>query len=110
LRFGSLTFPNAGVRNVRIGGDVYDVSLADGVKVRRNGDDLLECTARTIVRLPLSGPPSAPIEIVSRSAGRLIVLDAEWVGGTQRPARVNGQAQIKPRSAGPKTLAYVWGE
>ncbi len=110
LRFGSLTFPDAGVRNVRVAGDVYDVTLAEGVTVRRNGDELFECTARAIVRMPLSDSPSAPIEIVSRGAGRLIVLDAEWVGGTQRAARVNGRTQIQPQSAGPKTLAYVWGD
>jgi len=110
LRFGSLDFPDAGVRNVRVGGDVYDVSLAKGLKVRRNGDEVLECTARAIVRIPLSGPPLQPIEIVSRGAGVLIILDAKGIGGAGRPARVNGRRQVEPRSVGPHTLSYGWGE
>ncbi len=68
LRVGSIDFPSAAVRNVRIGNDLYDVVLAAGVHVRRNGRRLLDSTTRAIIRIPLplregvgGGSPGTPL-------------------------------------------------
>ena len=71
LRFGSIHFPDAGLRNVRLGGDVYDVRLDAGVQVRRNGQPFLRCSTRAIVRLPLGGSSDEPVELMAPAGGEL---------------------------------------
>ena len=85
LRFGSLRFPDAGVRNVRVGGHVYDVTLDDGVHVRRDGRRYLDSTRRAIVRLPLRAGPRSPIVLGGPPDARLVVHDPRHA---QRPVQV----------------------
>ncbi len=104
LRLGSVAFPDADVRNVRVGGGLYGVRLHEGVEVVRDGRPLLECTTRAIVRLPLGSAAGEPIEISARTTGRLTLhLSGEAV----RPARVNGRT-IQPASNGEATAVYNW--
>jgi hypothetical protein len=71
LRLGSLKFPNACVRNVRLGGGLWDVELGEGVRVERDGRPVLECNRRVIVRLPLEAVADRPVEISAGGPGRL---------------------------------------
>lgn len=104
LRFGSAGFPDAGVRNVRLGGAAYDVELGEGLCVSRDGQPLLQCTARAVVRLPLNAPPDRPIEVSSAASGRLTL---HVPGGPPRPARVNGQATRTAATRGTAAV-YDW--
>jgi len=72
LRFGSIDFPDCSVRNVRIGGHVFDVDLNRGVYVRRDGKHFLACGTRAIIRIPLQNP-NAPVEILTRESDELLI-------------------------------------
>lgn len=103
LRFGSVTFPDAGVRKVRVGGASYDVNLHQGLSVSRNGQPLLECNTRAIVRLPSATLPDQPIEISAPVPGRLRL----WTpGGPERPARVNRRTTTPATQDG--VAVYNW--
>lgn len=104
LRFGSVSFPSAGVRNVRIGSDRYEVRLDEGMKVIRNGEPFIECDSRMTVRIPVSGGPDQPIEISAPGAGRLILSTPEQ---SSRACRINGTRTIHAErtAAG---LVYRW--
>jgi hypothetical protein len=104
LRFGSLAFPDAGVRNVRLGGARYDVQLGDDLRVHRDGAPLLECSPRAIVRLPLHAAAETPIDIRAAGAGRLTLRCA---AESAPPARLDGRT-IPPVSAGGGSAAYRW--
>jgi hypothetical protein len=104
LRFGSVKFPNAAVRNVRLGGAVYDVHLDSGLNAQRNGEPLLECTTRAIVRLSLDASTDTPVEIRARGAGQ---LKLHVPGETARPASVNGHV-VPPLSIEKATVTYQW--
>ena len=109
LRFGSLKFPDASVRNVRIAGDTYDVELAEGVTVRRNGERLLTCDARVIVRIPVSPRSAQPVEITADRAGSLALGARLSAGAERRPARINGRTIVEPRIAA-GACVYAWRE
>ncbi len=103
LRLGSLKFPNAAIRNVHAGGAVYDVELADGLHVQRNGSVFLECTTRAIIRIPVAPRAGEPLEITAAGPGRLVLQDDQT---PVRPARVNGTQLIEPSAASP--AVYSW--
>jgi hypothetical protein len=71
LRFGSRRFPDAGLRNVHIGPDRYDVRLDRGVHACRNGRPFLDCTTRAVIRLPIAGDGEQPIEVTPAGRGTL---------------------------------------
>jgi len=102
LRLGSLSFPDAGLKNVRIGADRYDVKLGKGVRVKRNGEKLLDCTTRAIIRLPLRGAEDDPIEVISAEAGRLTLHQPSKPA---RRVRLPGDEVVEPVKKGPK-LTY----
>ncbi|HUU98924.1 MAG TPA: trehalase family glycosidase [Phycisphaerae bacterium] len=104
LRIGSLNFPNASIRNVRLGGAVYDVELDKGVQARRNGAPLVNCTTRAIVRIPLHAPPEQPIEISAAGSARLTLHSSD---APARPARVNAATLVSPSPDG-SVVNYVW--
>ena len=104
LRFGSVRFPSAGARNVRIGRAVYDVQLGVGLSVQRDGEPLLECTTRAIVRLPLLAPGTTAMDIRAKDAGQLTLHIA---AGSAPPARVNGR-EVPAASGGNATAVYRW--
>ncbi len=104
LRIGSLNFPNASIRTVRLGGAVYDVELDKGVQARRNGTPLVDCTTRAIVRIPLHGAPEQPIEISAAGSGRLTLHSSD---APARPARVNAVTLVSPLPDG-SVVNYVW--
>lgn len=93
LRFGSLRFPPAGVRNARLGEDRFDVELDEALRVSRNGRPFLECRPRAIVRIPLSSDESRPLLIHADSGGRLSLHAPEFA---RRSASVNGAAPLAP--------------
>jgi glycogen debranching enzyme len=93
LRFGSMDLPDSAVRNFQLAGASYDVEVAAGVQVRRNGQTLLECPTRAIVRLPVSAAADALIEIGAPENGSLALHS---VTGPVRRARVNGARVIDP--------------
>jgi hypothetical protein len=103
LRIGSLDFHDSTLRNVRLGDDLYEVRIADGVQVRRGGRRVLECTTRAIVRIPLSGPPDEPLTIHARDAGRL-TLDGL---STPRAARLVDGRMLTPQKRGSR-LRFTW--
>jgi hypothetical protein len=109
LRFGSVAFPNAGVRNVRIGDDAYDVTLGEGVLVRRGGRPFLECSVRAIVRLPPEWRPDAPVEISAIRGGRLVLRGLRKAGWRPRAALLNGAVLLVPR-VGTRCTFYTWAE
>ncbi len=49
LRFGSLTTERSTVRNVRIAGHSYDVTIGGCLRVRRDGEPILDCDASTVI-------------------------------------------------------------
>ena len=102
LRLGSLKFPDAGVRNVRVGGDVYDVELERGVRVLRNGQPYLECDGRVVVRIPLVDGPERPIEVAAAGPARIIFPAAlrPW-----RSVLINGNTLVPALGPIP---TYVW--
>jgi hypothetical protein len=104
LRFGSLGFPAAGVKNVRIGGALYDVQLDQGLSVQRDGRPLLECDTRAIIRLPLHAPADTPIDVRATSAGRLTLHQAAQ---SAPAARFNGRT-LRPTSTRGSTTVYQW--
>jgi hypothetical protein len=104
LRFGSVQFPNAGVRNVRVGGDVYDVELHDGLTVSRNGRRFLDSSGRAIVRVPFGARAGEPIEISAATPGRL-TLHAP--GEAPCPIRLDDRT-IPPVSGGEAGALYCW--
>jgi hypothetical protein len=104
LRFGSVDFPNAAVRNVRVGGACYDVGLDRGVRVYRDGRPLLECSTRVIVRIPLGAMPEQPIQVTAGAPGRLTLHDPEQ---SRSPVLINGDRMVAPASA-EGGAAYSW--
>ena len=103
LRFGSIRFPNASVRNVRLAGDAYDVDLSDGVRVQRNGKLLLECSNRAIIRVPAAAPDDTPLDIRGAGGGTLT-----WYGdGPPRLARLNDRQTLTPQTSQGRTV-YTW--
>jgi hypothetical protein len=102
LRFGSLRFPDAAVRRVRLGGEMWDVELGRGVRVMRNGEPYLECDTRAIIRLPPAASPDQPIEVTATGPGRLVLHDPAY---TARPMRVNGGNAATPTGDPP---AFAW--
>ncbi len=104
LRFGSVKLPAAGVRNVRVGGAVYDVHLDDGLNVQRDRKPLLDCTTRAVVRLPLHAPANTPLDIRAKDAGQLTL----HIAPESAPlARVNGR-EIRAASGRDATAVYRW--
>jgi len=109
LRCGSLEFANAGLKNVRLGPDTYEVKLDRGVHVRKNGQPLLDCTTRAIVRMPLATPGLAvpaeqPLTIAATARGTLTL---HGVKGPARPARLSDGRVIVPQKRGAQ-LVYSW--
>jgi len=104
LRFGSVRLSAAGVRNVRVGGAVYDVHLDDGLNVQRDRKPLLDCTTRAVVRLPLHAPANTPMDIRARDAGQLTL---HLAAQSAPPARVNGR-EVRAASGGDATAVYRW--
>ena len=104
LRFGSVRFPNAVIRNARVGGSLYDVELDEYLKVARDGRPFLECTSRAIIRLPLDQASAQPIDITTTSPGRLTI---RHLGTPVPPARLNDEATLRGEVQG-DTAAYVW--
>jgi hypothetical protein len=104
LRFGSLKFPDAAIRNVWVGGHRYDVELHDGVAVARDGQAFLECDTRAIIRIPLTAAADQPVEIRASGGGRL-ALHAPC--GPPRQARINGGMAIRVATDTGGT-AYKW--
>lgn len=104
LRFGSIAFEDAAIRNLRLGGDVYDVELGAGVLVRRNEAPFLECPTRVIVRLPLARSSAAPIEIRADGPGAMTLHDRRWAG---RSARINAGEAVAP-AADREAIVYRW--
>ncbi|MBN1514254.1 MAG: hypothetical protein JXB13_19715 [Phycisphaerae bacterium] len=103
LRFGSLRFPAATVRNYRLAGHVYDVDCGDaGLRITRDGRPYLACTTRAIVRLPLAG--DGPVDIRAAGPGELTVHDEAFA---RRPGRINdGGAIGSERRDG--TVVFRW--
>ena len=99
LRFGSLKFPNAGILNMHLGDDVYEVDMNGDLRVKRNRFPFLECTCRAIVRIPTSGPADAPIEVATEpgAKGTLTLHNAPE---PLRPVKLNGGRQITPVTKG----------
>ncbi len=99
LRFGSVHFPDAGLRSLRLGGRTFDVQLDDRLRVWEEGRPFLECTRRAIVRLPISPPLDRPIEVVCPQSAqlRLHVAPTRWRrlclqdGTLVRPRRRRGR-------------------
>ncbi len=85
LRFGSLHFPDAGVRNVHIGNHCYDVALDQGVHVRRDGRMYLDCNRRAVIRLPLAAGSAVPILLRGPAEARLVMHDPRHA---RRPVQV----------------------
>lgn len=106
LRFGSLRFPDAGVRNMYLGDDVYEVDLNNGVRVRRNGSAFLECTCRAIVRIPVGRPAEEPIEVTPKP-GTTGTLTLHGSSGPIRPVRLAGGPMIAPVVEG-GYVKYAW--
>ncbi|MCP4251316.1 MAG: hypothetical protein GY778_30135 [bacterium] len=104
LRFGSVAFPASAVRNVRLGGAVYDVELNEGLRVRRNGRPYLACTTRAIVRIPLGAAADRRIEITAAGSGRLTLVGDDRA---ELHARVNGAQRVEPEVGG-EEAAYTW--
>lgn len=104
LRLGSMDFPDAGIQNVRVGTDRYDVTLDDGVRVRRNGVPWLDCTRRAIVRIPLVGTPHEAVEVSATADACLTLYDP---AAPARSIRLNGNREIPP-TGGPRPLRYQW--
>ena len=104
LRVGSLKSPDAAIRNVHIGGNVYDVELDEGVRARRDGMPLVDCTARAIVRIPLHASPEQPIEVSAAGSARLTLHSPD---APARPARVNAATLVSPSPDG-SVVNYVW--
>lgn len=104
LRLGSQRFPNAGLRNVRLGQDLCDVRLDTGVRVRRNGKSFLDCTTRAIVRIPLAGPADEPIAVAATDGGRLTLRP---VGRARRSVRLVDGTTIRPRLTR-RGVVYDW--
>jgi glycogen debranching enzyme len=104
LRVGSLKFPNASLRNVRVGEDLFDVHLNGGVRANRNGEPFLQCSSRAIVRLPINAPVEMPIVISAASGGALTLF---CLAEPERPARVNGQRTSEP-TARNGAIVYEW--
>ena len=103
LRFGSVKFPDAAVRRVRLGGDLWEVELGRGVRVLRNGRPYLECDTRAVIRLPLSaGSADRPIEITAPAEGRLVLHDPAY-GGCR--ATINGTPPVLPGGTPP---VFAW--
>ena len=103
LRFGSVDFPDAGLRNVRLGGDVYDVRLDAGVHIRRNGRRFLDCTTRAIVRVPLVERSGEPIQITASGPGTRARC------GHRTPARGTACRRAGHRTAhGRAQATYTW--
>ena len=103
LRFGSTHFADSGLRNVRLGGASYEITLDSGIRVKRDGKPLLECTTRAVIRLPLPDD-DRPIEVSGADAGRLTIHDT---GGKPRPLRLPDGTLVKPRRTGRKAV-YDW--
>ncbi len=106
LRLGSIDFPDAGLREVRLGRDVYDVQLDTGVHVRRNGKRFLDCTTRAIVRIPLPCREGAGggFLITATGNGQLTLYAKE----TAPPlARLNSSQDVSPRVAAGKVV-FCW--
>jgi hypothetical protein len=104
LRIGSLKSPDAAIRNVHIGGNVYDVELDEGVRARRDGVPLVECGTRVVVRIPLHAPPERPIDVSAAGSGRLTL---HWTDAPARPACVNEATLVSPSADG-SVLTYEW--
>jgi hypothetical protein len=104
LRLGSVDFPNGGLRNVHVGGDVYDVQLDGGVHVRRNGRRFLDCTARAIVRIPLGDRKDEAIQVVAKPGAKLAL---HGVRGLPRAVQLSGGARIAPQ-VGRGQAVYAW--
>ncbi len=102
LRVGSLRSPDAELSNVNIGGRRYDVALDGGVRVKCDGQPMLECSSRAIVRIPLLASAAAPVEVSSTGHGRLVLHAA---GEPVPSVRVNGSAPL-PATGTP--AVYEW--
>lgn len=89
LRFGSLRFSKCGVRGVRVGDDVYDVTLGAGLRVVRNGKILLESKRRAIVRIPIGGEAKRAIQVSAADAGAITLHGGQFRGSR---VSVNGAA------------------
>ncbi|MBP7937386.1 MAG: hypothetical protein KA354_22310 [Phycisphaerae bacterium] len=106
LRFGSLRFPDAGIHNMHIGEDIYDVDLNDGVRVKRNGNPFVDCTCRAIVRIPVNGEVDAPIDVTVRP-GVAGILTLHKPPEPVRRVRVTGGPVVGPTTTG-DCVKYTW--
>lgn len=103
IRFGSLRFPAAGIRNVCLGDDVYDVELDEALRVRRNGTPFLECRPRSIVRIPLR-ESARPIAVRCAGSGQLTLHAHEQA---ERALSVNDGEPILPQAQTGR-IVYTW--
>lgn len=103
LRFGSLDFPNSGVDNVRLGDDIYDVRLDDGLHVRRNGMPYVEANQRAIVRIPIDAPVNEPIQVTAAPGARITFHSPQL---PSRPPR-SDTGELKQQTAQHGSAVYV---
>lgn len=104
LRFGSLEYPAAELRNVRLGGSTFDIALGDELRVTRSGKPYLHCSTRALVRLPLGGTPDEPIELTAAGPGKLTLFSHK---GPRRLVRLSDGRRIEPTGRAPK-LVWKW--
>jgi len=102
LRLGSVRFPDAAIRNVHIGTDLFDVELDRGVRVVRSGELFAESSVRAIVRIPLPPGTDRPIEISAAGSGRLILHDMRYATAA---AVINGRLMVGAAGDPPR---YEW--
>ncbi|MEW6251076.1 MAG: hypothetical protein AB1716_10545, partial [Planctomycetota bacterium] len=104
LRLGSLDFPDAALRNVRLAGDLFAVTLDQGVHARRNGRPFIDCTTRALVRVPLAGPDDEALHVTAAGAGRLTLHEP---GRGRRPARLPDGRIVEPAFRSGRAI-YEW--
>lgn len=104
LRFGSLDFPESRVQGLHLGGARYDVELGDGLRVRRDGELIVESPGRVIVRIPLHAPEGTPLAIRAKGPGQVTIHDPHLARPT---AQINGGQQVEA-SASNREFRYTW--
>jgi hypothetical protein len=104
LRFGSLAFPDSAVRNVRVGGDTYEIELHRGLSVHRNNQPLVDSDVRVIARVPLGASRDQPIEVSAVKPG---CLTLHAPSEPPRALLVNGRKTLSAALQG-NVAVYRW--
>jgi hypothetical protein len=73
FRVGSLSEEKASVSNFWIGKDRYDVFLGPGLRVMRNGENLLESDHPVVLRNIAWGTDSVHFDVTTRNSGHLVL-------------------------------------